>query len=209
MRRSIKSLMAYKIHPSSFVDDGASIGDGTCIWHFCHVLTGSEVGNDCSIGQNVVIGPNAKVGNRCKIQNNVSIYEGVELGDFVFCGPSLVFTNVLNPRCEYPQRGSDHYKKTIVKHGASLGANATILCGITIGYFAFVGAGSVVTRDVPNFALMIGNPARIAGWICRCGLKLYFSGETAACARCNRQYLKSGTTVVRETSAELESIAVK
>lgn len=161
---------AYQAHPSAVIDKGLSVGAGTKIWHFSHILTGSSIGADCSIGQNVVIGPNAQVGKGCKIQNNVSIYEGVELEDFVFCGPSMVFTNVHNPRCEFPRK--TEYKKTLVKQGATLGANCTIICGITIGRYAFVGAGAVVTEDVPDFALMAGNPARQIGWMSRYGKKI-------------------------------------
>ncbi len=160
----------YKAHPSSIIDKGVSIGPGTKIWHFSHILAGSEIGAECSIGQNVVIGPHVLVGMGCKIQNNVSIYEGVELEDFVFCGPSMVFTNVYNPRCEFPRK--KEYRKTLVKQGATLGANCTIVCGVSIGSYAFIAAGAVVTTDVPDFALMVGNPAKLIGWMSRYGERL-------------------------------------
>ena len=149
----------YFIHESSFVDDNVDIGKGTKIWHFSHILGNTRIGQGCNIGQNVVIGPDVKIGDRCKIQNNVSIYKGVELEDDVFCGPSSVFTNVINPRSFISQK--DRYAKTLVKQGATIGANSTIVCGHTIGKYAFVGAGSVVTKDIPDYALAYGNPARI------------------------------------------------
>jgi UDP-2-acetamido-3-amino-2,3-dideoxy-glucuronate N-acetyltransferase len=183
------------VHPSSFVDDGAEIGAGTKIWHFCHVMPGAVIGERCSLGQNVVVMPGTRVGNNVKIQNNVSIYEGVELEDDVFCGPSMVFTNVVNPRSEVSRR--DEYQRTLVRRGATIGANATIVCGVTLGEWAFVGAGAVVTRDVPAFALVTGVPARRVGWMCRCGVRLGglgADGEQAACAACGRRYeRKSGT----------------
>ncbi|RMH87295.1 MAG: oxidoreductase [Calditrichaeota bacterium] len=186
----------YFVHETAVVDEGCEIGEGTKIWHFSHIQSGAKIGSHCTLGQNVNVGNNVRIGNHVKIQNNVSVYEGVELEDYVFCGPSMVFTNVRNPRCEYPQRGSEHYIPTLVKYGASIGANATIVCGVTIGRFAFVGAGAVVTRDVPDYALVVGNPARIVGWMCRCGTKLNFSRDTiAVCERCGRQYKKEGTTV--------------
>ena len=178
----------YFVHDSSFVDDGCEIGADTNIWHFSHVQSGTQIGANCSIGQNVNIGNRVKIGNFVKVQNNVSVYEGVELEDYVFCGPSMVFTNVLNPRCEYPQRGTEHYQCTLVKRGASIGANVTIVCGNTIGKYAFIGAGTVVTKDVPDYALVLGNPARIAGWMCRCGMKLEFTENAAKCSRCQRNY---------------------
>ncbi len=160
----------YQVHASAIVEKDVSIGTGTKIWHFSHVLNGSTIGSDCNIGQNVVIGPNGKIGNGCKIQNNVSVYEGVELEDNVFCGPSMVFTNVYNPRCEVPRK--NEYRKTLIKQGATLGANCTIVGGITIGEYAFIGAGAVVTGDVPDFALMVGNPARQIGWMSKFGERL-------------------------------------
>jgi UDP-2-acetamido-3-amino-2,3-dideoxy-glucuronate N-acetyltransferase len=162
----------YFVHESSFVDDGCDIGEGTKIWHFSHVQSGSVIGKKCSLGQNVNVANKVKIGNQVKIQNNVSIYEGVELEDYVFCGPSMVFTNILEPRSEFPQRGSEFYLKTLVKYGSSIGANATIVCGITIGRYAFIGAGAVVTKDVPDYALMAGVPARRIGWMSRHGARL-------------------------------------
>lgn len=176
------------VHESSYVDDGCTIGDGTRIWHFSHVMKGSTIGKNCRIGQNVVIGPNAAVGDGCKIQNNVSIYEGVTLGDFVFCGPSMVFTNVFNPRAEIPRM--EELRTTIVKKGATFGANCTIVCGHSVGAYAFVGAGAVVTGEVPDFALMAGNPATIKGWMCQCGVRLNFVGQAAHCDICGTAYEK-------------------
>jgi len=150
----------YFVHESSYVDDNVSIGKGTKVWHFSHIQTGSSIGENCSIGQNVNIANNVKIGNGVKIQNNVSVYEGVELEDFVFCGPSMVFTNIKLPRSEFPQRGAEYYLKTLVKKSASIGANATIVCGVTIGEYAMIGSGSVVTKDVTPFTLVVGNPAR-------------------------------------------------
>ena len=164
----------YFVHESSYIDEPSTIGEGSKIWHFSHILKGVTIGKKCNIGQNVVIGPNVRMGDNCKIQNNVSVYEGVELEDSVFCGPSMVFTNVFNPRSEVVRK--DEYRKTLVKQGASIGANATVVCGSTIGEYAFVGAGSVVTRDVPAYALVMGNPARRTAWMCRCGEKLGKAG---------------------------------
>lgn len=160
----------YFAHESAFIDDGVEIGNGTSIWHFSHILSGSVVGNDCKIGQNVVIGPDAMVGSNVKIQNNVSVYKGVTLEDYVFCGPSMVFTNVYNPRSEIARM--DEVRKTLVKRGASLCANCTIVCGITIGRYAFVGAGAVVTRDIPDYGLVVGVPGRKTGWMSRHGVTL-------------------------------------
>ena len=151
------------VHESSYIDDNVTIGQGTKVWHFSHVQTGSVIGKNCSIGQNVNIANNVKIGNNVKIQNNVSVYEGVELEDFVFCGPSMVFTNIKLPRSEFPQRGTEYYLKTLVKKSASIGANATIVCGVTIGEYALIGSGAVVTKDIPPYSLAIGNPARIVG----------------------------------------------
>ncbi len=178
----------YFVHDTAIEDAGCEIGEGTKIWHFSHVQSGAKIGKKCSLGQNVNVGNNVRIGNNCKIQNNVSVYEGVTLEDYVFCGPSMVFTNVLNPRCEFPQRGSEFYHKTLVKYGASIGANATIVCGNTVGQFAFIGAGAVVTKDVPDYALMVGNPARQIGWMCRCGKRLEIEKDYATCSKCEREY---------------------
>ena len=161
----------YFAHESSYVDNNVEIGKGTKIWHFSHVQTGAVLGENCSIGQNVNIGNNVKIGNHVKIQNNVSVYEGVELEDYVFCGPSMVFTNIKVPRSEFPQRGSEYYQKTLVKKSASIGANATIVCGVTIGEYALIGSGAVVTKDVPDYALVIGNPGRVVGMVDKKGKK--------------------------------------
>ena len=158
------------VHESSYVDEGADIGAGTRIWHFCHVMPGTRIGRDCTIGQNVVIGPRVVVGDRVKIQNNVSVYEGVTLEADVFCGPSMVFTNVINPRSHVSRKAE--FQATVVRRGATLGANCTVVCGHEVGAFAMVGAGAVVTRDVPAYALVVGNPARVAGWFCACGVKV-------------------------------------
>ena len=172
------------IHESSYVDEDVIIGAGTKIWHFSHIQKGARIGERCSLGQNVNISCNVKIGNGVKIQNNVSVYEGVELEDYVFCGPSMVFTNDLTPRSKYP-KGSARYKKTFVKYGASIGANATIVCGNTIGRCAMIAAGAVVTKDVPDYALMAGVPAKQIGWVCECGLPL---GSDLRCNECSRLY---------------------
>ena len=176
----------YFVHESSYVDEPCEIGEGTKIWHFSHVMKDSVIGKGCNIGQNVLVASGVRVGDGCKIQNNVSLYAGVVLEDQVFCGPSMVFTNVVNPRSEVVRK--NEYKTTLVKRGASIGANATILCGTTIGAYAFVGAGSVVTRDVADFALVVGNPARPQGWMCRCGIKLRVGGPAARCEACGTSY---------------------
>jgi UDP-2-acetamido-3-amino-2,3-dideoxy-glucuronate N-acetyltransferase len=180
------STPPYFVHESSFVDQPCQIGEGTKIWHFSHVMKDSVIGPGCNIGQNVVVSPGVRIGRGCKIQNNVSLYTGVVLEDFVFCGPSMVFTNVVNPRSEVVRK--DEYKTTLVKRGASIGANATVVCGVTIGAYAFIGAGAVVTRDVPDFALVMGNPARRSGWMCRCGIKLRTNGRSLACETCGSRY---------------------
>lgn len=188
----------YFVHESSYVDDGVSIGEGTMIWHFCHVLGKVTIGKKCRIGQNVVIGPDVQVGNNVKIQNNVSIYNGVTLEDDVFCGPSMVFTNINTPRSAYPRNRPEDNLQTLVKRGASIGANATIVCGNTIGEHALIGAGSVVTRDVPAYALVYGNPARHRGWACECGIVLTLNDQAATCAECGKQYrLADARTLVR------------
>ena len=179
---------SYFAHPSAVIDQGCEIGRDTKIWHFSHVMSGSKIGARCSLGQNVVVGPNVTVGDGVKIQNNVSIYQGVTLEDDVFCGPSMVFTNVINPRSAIVRM--HEVRPTLVRRGASIGANATIVCGHTIGSYSFVGAGAVVTRDVPDLALVVGNPARIVGWMCKCGIRLRFNGETATCDACGASYLK-------------------
>lgn len=179
----------FYVNQFAVVDDNVEIGDGTKIWHFSHVQKGARIGKNCVMGQNVNIANDVIIGNYVKIQNNVSVYEGVELEDYVFCGPSMVFTNILNPRCKYPQVGKEFYIKTLVKEGASLGANSTVVCGHTIGRFAFVGAGSVVTKDVPDFALVVGNPARVVGWFSEAGKKLHFDKNGFAfCEKSNKKY---------------------
>ncbi len=189
--------MNYFKHESAYVDDNVEIGEGTKVWHFSHIQSGARIGKFCVIGQNVNIGNNVIIGNYVKIQNNVSVYEGVILEDYVFCGPSMVFTNILNPRSLYPQKGSKHYIKTLVKYGATLGANCTIICGVTIGKFAFVGAGAVVTKDVPDYGLVLGNPARLVGWMSEAGEKLLFDKNGFAfCKKSNKKYqLKNGIVV--------------
>ena len=174
------------IHQSSYVDDGAVVGRGTKIWHFCHILPRTVIGENCSIGQNVMIGPNVEIGSNCKVQNNVSIYDGVELADDVFCGPSCVFTNVNNPRADVSRK--DEFRRTPIGRGASIGANATIVCGHALGEYCFIGAGAVITKDVPSFALMAGNPARRIGWMSRAGERL--SGDLV-CPRSGEAYVES------------------
>jgi len=189
--------MKYFVHPSSYVDEGATIGDGTRIWYFCHVQKGASLGKDCSLGQNVNVDQSAWIGNGVKIQNNVSVYKGVIVEDDVFLGPSMVFTNVSNPRSHVNRK--NEFRETRVGKGASIGANATIVCGHTVGSYAFVGAGAVVTRDVPAYALVTGNPARVRGWMCQCGIKLEFGNrggtEEARCHMCGAQYQKDGDSV--------------
>ncbi|EMS33462.1 2,3,4,5-tetrahydropyridine-2,6-dicarboxylate N-acetyltransferase [Mariniradius saccharolyticus AK6] len=180
--------MSYSAHPSAVIDEGCKIGSGTKIWHFSHIMPGCTIGQDCNIGQNVVISPEVVLGNRVKVQNNVSIYTGVVCEDEVFLGPSMVFTNVINPRAAINRR--DQYLPTIVKKGATIGANATIVCGITIGEYAFIGAGAVVTRDVPAYALVMGNPARQKGWMSAYGHRLEFDANNVAkCPESGEEYL--------------------
>ena len=193
----------YFVHESSFVDQPCEIGKGTRIWHFSHVMTNSKIGSGCSIGQNVLVMTGVTVGNNVKIQNNVSLYTGVILEDDVFCGPSMVFTNVFNPRSHVPRM--DECMQTLVKQGATIGANATVVCGITLGRYSFIGAGSVVTRNVPNYAMLYGNPARIKGWMCSCGVKLEgldasedSTGE-AQCKDCGTRYRKNGLVVEKSS----------
>jgi UDP-2-acetamido-3-amino-2,3-dideoxy-glucuronate N-acetyltransferase len=180
-------VTAFK-HESAYVDDGATVGDGTKIWHFCHVSSGARIGARCSLGQNVFVANRVTIGDNVKIQNNVSIYEGVTLEDDVFCGPSMVFTNVLTPRSAFPRNRPEDYAPTLVRRGASIGANATIVCGSTIGEWAFIAAGAVVTKDVPPHALIAGVPGRVIGWVCMCGPKLTFADGEAKCAACERRY---------------------
>lgn len=191
--------MSYYAHPSSYIDEGAVIGDGTKIWHFCHVMPGAVIGAGCTLGQNVVVMPGTRIGRHVKIQNNVSIYEGVELEDDVFCGPSCVFTNVVNPRS--PISRKDEYRPTRVGRGATIGANATVICGHTLGAWCFVGAGAVVTRDVPDHALVVGVPARQVGWMCRCGVQLARGEAGWACPACGAGY--------REVAGQLVAAAAE
>ena len=190
------------VHESAYVDDGAQIGAGTKVWHFCHVLGGAVIGERCSLGQNVVVMGGARIGTNVKIQNNVSIYEGVELEDDVFCGPSMVFTNVMNPRSHVSRKSE--YRPTLVQRGASIGANATIVCGTTLGKYAFIGAGAVIAQDVPAYALMVGVPARRIGWMCQCGERLPNSG-TGTCAVCTSTYASVDGIVCQQTGPNLES----
>ena len=189
--------MDYFIHESSYVDQAAEIGRGTKLWHFCHVMPGARLGKNCTVGQNVFIGSDVVIADGVKIQNNVSIYTGVIIEDDVFLGPSMVFTNVVNPRSRVTRR--HEYRTTLVKRGVTIGANATIVCGVTLGRYAFVGAGAVITKDVPDYALVYGSPIRIRGWMCQCGTKLRFEAngdeETASCQRCLSQYSKKGEIV--------------
>ena len=187
-------MSEYYVHPTSIIDNDVEIGEGTKIWHFCHIQSGTVIGKKCSFGQNVNVSNNVKIGNGVKVQNNVSVYEGVELEDYVFCGPSCVFTNDLTPRAKYP-KGRARYKKTLVKEGASIGANATVVCGCTISRWALIGAGAVVTGNVPNHALMLGVPARLRGWVCECGTIL---SDDLVCDQCGRTY--------KETADGLEEV---
>ena len=188
---------AFWKHPSAVVDDGATVGEGTKIWHFCHVMPGAVIGRRCSLGQNVFVAGGTSMGDGCKIQNNVSVYEGVRLGDDVFCGPSMVFTNVVNPRSHVSRK--DEYRATNVGRGATFGANSTVVCGHDVGRYAFVAAGAVVTKDVPDFALVMGVPGRVVGYVCACGVKL---PPTAArvkseprCTACSARYRWDGSAL--------------
>jgi UDP-2-acetamido-3-amino-2,3-dideoxy-glucuronate N-acetyltransferase len=189
----------YFAHESCYIDDGCVVGEGTKIWHFTHVMAGARIGRRCTIGQNVLVSPDVVVGDNCKIQNNVSLYTGVILEDDVFCGPSMVFTNVVNPRSHASRK--HEYRQTLVKRGATIGANATVVCGHTIGRYAFVGAGAVVTKDVPDYALVVGNPSRVAGWMCECGVKLAAGARPpagGACGGCGARYVvMNGGALVR------------
>jgi UDP-2-acetamido-3-amino-2,3-dideoxy-glucuronate N-acetyltransferase len=191
------------VHESAYVDDGAVVGNGTRIWHFSHVMRGARIGRDCVLGQNVNIGSDVVIGNKVKIQNNVSVYDGVVLEDDVFCGPSMVFTNVINPRSHVSRKRE--YRRTAVGRGATFGANCTIVCGVTIGPYAFVGAGAVVTRDVPAFALVYGNPGRQMGWMCQCGVKLtdLDRGEYQ-CPACRARYRLADGALLPQASSSVE-----
>jgi UDP-2-acetamido-3-amino-2,3-dideoxy-glucuronate N-acetyltransferase len=195
------------VHESSYVDDGCVVGAGTRVWYFCHLTKGCEVGANCNIGQNVFIGADCKIGNNVKIQNNVSVYTGVELEDDVFCGPSMVFTNVVNPRSAIERK--DEFRPTLVKKGATIGGNATVVCGATLGRHSFIGAGSVVTTDVPDFALVVGVPGRRIGWVCICAERLNFSqssvGKESAKCTCGREYVLESNQVEMVPSEELDS----
>ncbi len=187
----------YFVHESSYIDEGAIIGEGTKIWHFCHIMSRAHIGERCNIGQNVLVSPDVTIGNNVKIQNNVSLYTGVIVEDDAFLGPSMVFTNVTNPRSHVNRK--NEYKTTLVRRGASIGANATVMCGVTLGCYSFVGAGSVVTHDVPDYALVYGSPARVHGWMCQCGEQLSFTEqdgvERAICQSCGDAYRKQGQVV--------------
>ncbi len=192
------------VHESAYVDDGAVLGAGTRVWHFCHVMSGSEIGEACSLGQNVVVMPRVRLGRNVKVQNNVSLYEGVICEDDVFLGPSMVFTNVHNPRSHVSRK--HEFRETLVRRGASIGANATIICGNTLGEYSFVGAGAVVTKDVPAYAMVTGVPARVAGWVCQCGEALGLpaklqAGTRAQCASCRSRYVAGGEGIVPDSAA--------
>ena len=186
----------YFVHESSYIDEPCKIGKGTKIWHFSHIMKNCEIGENCNVGQNVVISPDVIIGNNVKIQNNVSVYTGVICEDDVFLGPSCVFTNVINPRSFISRK--DEYRKTIVKKGASIGANSTIVCGHNIGKYAFIGAGSVVTKDVPDYALVLGNPARIKNYVCECSEKMEFIDNYFKCEKCGKEYILNNGKVERK-----------
>jgi UDP-2-acetamido-3-amino-2,3-dideoxy-glucuronate N-acetyltransferase len=189
--------MDFFVHESSYVDEGVQVGPGTKIWHFCHVMGSARIGERCNIGQNVFVAADVSIGNNVKIQNNVSLYTGVTVEDDVFLGPSMVLTNVINPRSHISRK--DEYKSTLIKQGATIGANATLVCGITLGRYCFIGAGTVVTRSVPDYGLVYGNPGRVQGWMCQCGVRLEFEPldgqEQAVCRECGERYIKKGQVV--------------
>jgi UDP-2-acetamido-3-amino-2,3-dideoxy-glucuronate N-acetyltransferase len=197
----MSAVEEHQVHESSYVDDDVEIGNGTQIWHFCHVLPGSRIGERCRIGQNVVIGPNAIIGN------NVSVYQGVILEDDVFCGPSIVFTNIATPRSAFPRNNAEDNLATLVKRGASIGANATIVCGNTIGECALIGAGAVVTKDVKSYALVYGNPAKQHGWACACGVPLSFTDNSAQCTECGRVYIDNNGNLEPQDAADSQDAA--
>lgn len=187
---------SYFVHESSYIDEPCEIGEGTRIWHFSHIMQGCKIGKDCNIGQNVVISSQVILGNNVKIQNNVSVYTGVICEDNVFLGPSCVFTNVINPRSHINRK--NEYKETIIKKGASIGANATIVCGHTIGEYALVGAGSVVTKDIPNYGLVVGNPAKLVGWVCACGEKIINNKNKYHCCNCDSEYKLVNNQLIKD-----------
>lgn len=193
----MSDIKNYYVNEYAVVDENVEIGEGTKVWHFSHIQSGSKIGKKCVFGQNVNVGNNVIIGDYCKVQNNVSIYEGVTLEDYVFCGPSMVFTNILDPKCKYPQVGAQFYIKTLIKEGASIGANATIVCGNTLGKHCMIGAGSVVTKDVPDYALVVGTPGRVVGWVSEAGKKLKFNNEGKAyCEKSGKNYtLKDGVVI--------------
>lgn len=197
----------YFVHPTAFVDDPCEVGDGTHVWHFSHVMSGCTIGKNCNLGQNVHVASGVRIGNNVKIQNNVSVYTGVELENDVFCGPSMVFTNVTNPRSHVNRK--NEYKRTLVRKGASLGANSTIVCGTTIGEYAFVGAGAVVTRDVPDYGLVVGTPARRVGWMCRCGVRLDVVNGHCQCSSCSQSYLLDGEHLVALSNVPFAAAGAK
>lgn len=186
-----------QIHSTAIVDPGAQVGKGTSIWHFSHISSHAIIGRNCRLGQNVYVANHVQIGDNVKIQNNVSVYEGVILEDFVFCGPSCVFTNVKTPRSAYPRNSSGDYLKTVVKTGASIGANATIVCGVTISAWAFIAAGAVVTKNVPDYALVAGVPAKSLGWVCACGFPLSFKGKQAQCKQCELKFKAQSGKIVK------------
>ena len=191
-------MTKYFAHQSAYIDEYAAIGEGTKIWHFCHIFGKAKIGDNCSLGQNVLVANNVIIGNGCKIQNNVSLYEGVILEDYVFCGPSMVFTNIKTPRCEFPRNTSNDYLRTLVKRGTSIGANATIVCGVTLSEHAFVAAGAVVTKDIPAFAIAAGVPAKIIGWMSAYGDVLEFDADGYATDSIGAKYQQVSATEVRK-----------